>query len=180
MSPADFSPNEAGLNLAALGRRLLRYDLIGKVDLSGVVQDTLLDAHTAGAEFPADRPAEGRAWLRRVFRRNLTDAVRRATARRRNATREVPLVGPADRLVADVSTPSGPAKRAEDTARLARALAALAADQARAVELRHLHGRTVDEIAAELGRSKGAVAGLLKRGLRALRERLADPDLPAP
>lgn len=178
--PPSSPPRDvAGLNLAALGRRLLRWDLLGKVDLSGVVQQTLLDAHAAGPRFPVADPAQRETWLRRVFRRNLTDSVRKATARRRDVTREVPLDDPAaplaGRLVSDASSPSGPVRRAEEVVRLARALAALPADQARAVELRHLRGRSVDEIAAEFGRSRVAVAGLLKRGLRSLREFLADP-----
>jgi RNA polymerase sigma-70 factor (ECF subfamily) len=175
-TPSAPSPDGLGLNLAALGRRLLRLDLVGKVDLSGVVQQTLLDAHTAGQTFPAADPAQRETWLRRVFRRNLTDSVRRATARRRDVTREVTLDDPAGRLVSDGSSPSAPARRAEEAARLKQALAALPADQARAVELRHLHGRSVEGIAAEFGRSKVAVAGLIKRGLRALRERMPDPD----
>ena len=168
------APDGPGANLAALGRHLLRWDLVGKIDLSGVVQQTLLDAHSAGDRFPATDSTQRWTWLRRVFRRNLTDSIRQATARRRDVTREVALDDTAGRLVSDESSPSGATHRADDLARLARALAALPADQARAVELRHLHGRSVEEIATEFGRSKMAVAGLIKRGLRTLRDLLSD------
>jgi RNA polymerase sigma-70 factor (ECF subfamily) len=176
--------DETWLYLAALGRCLLRYELVGKVDLSGVVQQTLLDAHLAGLTLSTPDPTRQRAWLTQVFERNLTDAVRRATAARRDATREVSLAGPAGPdefplaglLAADGSSPSGRASREEEVARLARALIRLPIDQRRAVELRYLHDRSVGEIADALGRSKAAVAGLLKRGLRQLRELLADTD----
>ena len=178
-TPPVSAPDQLFTELRALGRAHLRYELVGKVDLSGVVQETLLDAHNAGTAFPAAAPTQRAAWLTRVFRRNLTDIVRKVTAVRRDATREVSFDaphGPAAGLPSDASSPSAPVRRAEDAARLTAALAALPEDQARAVELRHLHGRPVGEIAGLMGRTPAAVAGLLKRGLRALRDRLAEPD----
>jgi RNA polymerase sigma-70 factor, ECF subfamily len=179
------SPTDDTLRqLAALGRAQLRSSLVGKVDLSGVVQQALLDAHAAGDKFPAGDPAQARAWLTAAFLHKLTDAIRWATAWRRDARRDVPIDVSAgsnaapliDLLPADASTPSGRAVRAEEAGVLARALAGLNPDQRRAVEWRYLHGRSVREIADALGRSKEAVAGLLKRGLEQLRGRLADPD----
>jgi hypothetical protein len=40
------------------------------------------------------------------------------------------------------------------------------------IELRHLRGHTVPEVAAQVGKTRAAVAGLLRRGLIGLRERL--------
>ncbi|HVK10203.1 MAG TPA: sigma-70 family RNA polymerase sigma factor, partial [Gemmataceae bacterium] len=161
----------------------LRSYLQGKVDLSGVVQQTLLDAHTAGAKFPAGDPVQARSWLAAVFRNRFSDAVRRTLRKKSDVRREVPLdacPGPdaaplADRLPADGSTPSERAARSEQADRLARALAGLRPDQRQAVELHYLHGQTVEQVAAALGKSKMAVAGLLKRGLQDLRGRLTDP-----
>ena len=56
--------------------------------------------------------------------------------------------------------------------RLARALDSLAQNHRRVVELHHLQGATLAEIARELEISKAAVAGLLHRGLKALRAEL--------
>jgi DNA-directed RNA polymerase specialized sigma24 family protein len=44
------------------------------------------------------------------------------------------------------------------------------------VELRHLSGGTVGEVADQMGRSKEAVAKLLLRGVARLRQLLTDPD----
>jgi DNA-directed RNA polymerase specialized sigma24 family protein len=40
------------------------------------------------------------------------------------------------------------------------------------VELRHLRGRSVGDVAREMGRTRAAVAGLLRRGLEGLRQHL--------
>ena len=77
-------------------------------------------------------------------------------------------------MAADQSSPSGRAERHEELLRLAAALTALPDDQRRAVEMHHLEGRPLAEVAAELGRSKGAVAQLLFRGLKKLRELMGD------
>lgn len=56
--------------------------------------------------------------------------------------------------------------------RLAEAVKQLPDAQRRAVELHHLEGRSLAEIADALGTTKPAIAGLLHRGLKALRARL--------
>ena len=58
--------------------------------------------------------------------------------------------------------------------RLAAALEGLPDAQREAVRLHYWHGWTVAQVAEHLGRSPAAVAGLLKRGLRQLRERMND------
>jgi RNA polymerase sigma factor (sigma-70 family) len=56
-------------------------------------------------------------------------------------------------------------------------LAQLPADQRTAVELRHVKGLPLEEIARLLERSKGAVAKLLFRALARLRILLKDQNL---
>ena len=58
----------------------------------------------------------------------------------------------------------------ETAVRLAQALATLPPDQHEAVRLRHLEGWSMQQLTAHFGRSETAVAGLLKRGLRGLRD----------
>ena len=183
--PATTDPDDLRPYLTNLGRARVRPSLVERVDLCGVVQDTLLDAHAAGATFPAGDPVRGRVWLTRSFLRNLVDTIRHVTAARRDVRRELPLdhrpapAGSAlgDLLPAPHSTPSTRAARAEEAGRLARALAALRPDQRLAVEWRYLHGRSVGQIADGLGKSKEAVAGLLKRGLEELRALLPAPEV---
>ena len=79
-------------------------------------------------------------------------------------------------LQAMAGSPSRSVARAEEVTRLAEALAALPDDQRQAVEMHHLEGLRFAEIAARMGRSKTSVAGLVFRGVRALKARLADQD----
>ena len=52
---------------------------------------------------------------------------------------------------------------------MAESLSMLPEPQRRAIELHHLEGKPLAEIADLLGSTKGAVAGLLHRGLKTLR-----------
>jgi RNA polymerase sigma-70 factor (ECF subfamily) len=150
----------------------------GKIDLSGVVQQTLLEAGAVADEWGAWTTARRAAWLRRALAHNLTDEVRRLTAGARDVGRErsieQALAESSARieawLAADESSPSARAARHEDLVRLASALAGLPDDQRRAVELHHLRGLPLTDTAAAMGKSTQAVVGLLFRGLRRLRE----------
>ena len=62
--------------------------------------------------------------------------------------------------------------RHEQLVGLTKALARLPEDQQRAVELHHLKGLPLADVAKQLGRTKGAVAALLFRGLKKLSESL--------
>jgi RNA polymerase sigma-70 factor (ECF subfamily) len=53
-------------------------------------------------------------------------------------------------------------------------MACLPPDQRQVVELHHLKGMSLAEVAALMGRSRPAVAGLLFRGLNKLRDLLQD------
>src|SRR5205823_5434891 len=77
-------------------------------------------------------------------------------------------------LAADQSSPSQQAMRQEQLLALANALTQLPADQRQAVELHHLQGCPLAEVAGHMGRSKGAVAALLFRGLQSLRRLMGD------
>jgi RNA polymerase sigma-70 factor (ECF subfamily) len=64
--------------------------------------------------------------------------------------------------------------RTEAGIRLQQAIDELPDHQREAVRLRHLQGWSLAQIAALLDRSEVAVAGLLKRGLRRLRDGLRE------
>jgi RNA polymerase sigma-70 factor (ECF subfamily) len=163
--------------LHLLARMQLSPQLQSKLDASDVVQEALLKAHQAEEQFRGRTDAEQAAWLRQILLRTLTDAVRRFGAQARDLHLERSLDESSARLeqwlAANHSSPSEAAMRQEDLLRLADALARLPPDQRTAVELMHLKGLSVDEIGQRMGRSPYAVGGLLRRGMRKLREILA-------
>jgi RNA polymerase sigma-70 factor (ECF subfamily) len=166
--------------LCLLARLEVSPRLRATIDLSGVVQQTLLDAHKA----PTRRRSEAQtaAWLRAILVHNLADEARRRSAGKRDVSRERSLEAAIERsasrlegwLAAEQSSPSQRAIREEELMMMVEALAGLPDSQRRAVELHHLEGMSLAEIAGELGVTKAAVAGLLHRGLKSLRATLAN------
>jgi len=151
--------------------------LRGKIDLSGIVQQTLLEAHQAHEEV-IDLPSDERvAWLRRILAHNLVDEVRKLTSDKRDARRERSLQAAIEHsserleewIASAESAPSARLDRQERAVRLAEALGRLPEAQREAIVLQHWHEWSLAEIAAHMGRTRTAVAGLLKRGLSQLR-----------
>src|SRR5262249_50895300 len=182
-------PESGGLSLERFRRYLevlaqVQVDprLRGKLDPSGVVQQTLLEAHRALTQTEGWGDEQRLAWLRRILANNLTDEIRKLTTQGRDALRERSLDAALEQssarlerwLAADQSSPSLPAQRHEQALRLADALAQLPEAQREALILQHWHNWPIAEIGRHLGRSPPAVAGLLHRGLQRLRELLAE------
>jgi len=153
-----------------------------KLDPSDIVQQTLLDAYRERDRFRGRTDAEMAAWLRRLLTCNLADARRALGRAKRDAARERSLEQALDAssarieafLAAEQSSPSQRAVRNESVRRLAEALARLPEANRQALVLRHLQGRSLAAISAELGQTPTAVAGRIKRGLSELRSVLAD------
>jgi RNA polymerase sigma-70 factor, ECF subfamily len=166
------------LRILALQQVGLRFQ--GKVDLSGIVQETLWEAHR---ELEGGCHVDGGKrlpWLRRILSNNLTDAVRRMAADKRNVGREVSLQVSIEqssmRLEAWLAQEDAPHHKLEQEERvlqLVDALGKLPDAQREALTLHYWTGWTLVQIAAHLGRSREAVAGLLKRGLRQLRSEMS-------
>jgi RNA polymerase sigma-70 factor (ECF subfamily) len=171
-------PVEYRSYLACLARLQVDPGLRVKLDLSGVVQQTLFEAgRDQPGEYAGWSAKQQKAWLRRLLGHNLQDALRHAGAAKRGWDREQSLDAALDAssaglehlLAGDQSSPSQKAVRAEDLARLADALARLPEPQQQAIESVHLKGRSLAETATDMDRTKGAVAALLYRGLQQLR-----------
>jgi RNA polymerase sigma-70 factor, ECF subfamily len=166
--------------LGLLARLQIDPRLRGRIDLSGVVQQTLFEAHQVLREGDNHTPEQRLAWLRKCLAHNLTDELRKLKTEMRDVRRERSLEAAMQnssiRLQAWVAasdpSPSAHVVREEEAVRLAAALAALPEAQRDALVLQHWHGWKVAEIAEHLGRTRIAVAGLLKRGLAKLREEL--------
>jgi RNA polymerase sigma-70 factor (ECF subfamily) len=168
--------------LLLLARVHLDPRLVRKLDASDVVQQTLLEAYEQRGQFRGQNEAELAAWLRQILVHNLADALRGFRRAKRNVARERSLEDAIDRssarlevwISAEQSSPSQQAMQHERAVCLANALAELPDSQREALVLQHWHGRSLAEIAEQLGRSPTAVAGLLKRGLKQLRVLLQD------
>jgi len=168
--------------LCTLARLQLPNGLRSKLDPSDVVQQTLLTAHEKLDQFRGRSEAELRGWLRQILRNHLLGVHRRFRMVGRDVGREQsleslapdPSQAPSYRLSSDPSSPSQHASHQEDLRRLADALVQLPDDQRRAVELHHLKGLSVAQVADSLGRGQSAAVGLLFRGLRKLRQLLDD------
>jgi RNA polymerase sigma-70 factor (ECF subfamily) len=164
--------------LGLLARLQIDSRLRGKVDLSGVVQQTLWEAFQALPALPSQDLDRKAAWLRQILANNLRDEVRKLGTAARNVKREQSLEAALDEslsgveawLAAEHSSPSQHAMRNEQMLHLAKSLGLLPDDQRLAIELHHLQGIPLAEVARQLNRSKGAVAALLFRGLKKLRE----------
>src|SRR5437763_1232807 len=156
--------------------------LRGKLDASDVVQQTLLEAHQAIESFRGNDTAAQAAWLRQILARNLANAVRDLTRAKRDVRKERALQTDLDAsasqlegwCAAEQSSPSQKLQRHERALQLAEALAQLPESQRAAVVLRHLQNMPLAQIAEQLGCTAAAVAGLLQRGLKNLRNALED------
>ena len=149
-----------------------------RVDASDIVQQTFLEAQRDFPNFRGSSERELAVWLRRMLENNVLEQVERHVgAQKRSIFREFSMddsgggdgVALRHALPSDLSSPSQRVMRGEASVRLAHALDKLPDGQREAVRLRHLEGWSLSQIAEHLDRSEVAVAGLIKRGLQALR-----------
>jgi RNA polymerase sigma-70 factor, ECF subfamily len=171
--------------LRLLARFQLDPRLRPRLDASDLAQQTLIQANAAFAQFSGG-DVELAAWLRQILARNLAHALRDHGRDRRDVGRERPL----EAILAESSarlecwlaagdpTPGEQAVRNEQALRLAEALGQLPEAQHEALVLEYWHGWSLEEIGRRLGRSRAAVAGLIKRGMKQLRTLLGGGEEP--
>jgi RNA polymerase sigma-70 factor (ECF subfamily) len=172
--------------LSLLARVQLDPRLRAKVDLSGIVQQTLLEVHQGMEQFTMQSPEQQMAWLRRILVNNLADEIRKLRTGKRNVLRERSLGEALHKsslrleasLAADTLSPSQQIEKQELWLQLAQALERLPEAQQEALVLQHWQGWSLAEIADHMGRTRAAVAGLLKRGLKQLREEMQHVNNP--
>lgn len=168
--------------LTLLARTYLSRRTAGRLDSSDIVQQTLLDAFAKRDQFSGANDAQLMAWLQQILKNNLLDALRDQQRDKRDIRRERSLEGAIEGsfshtdqwLAAVQSSPSQRAVKQEDLLRLSEALTELPEAQREAIVLHHLQGLKLAEVAAEMGRSEAAIAGLLFRGMTALHALLGE------
>jgi RNA polymerase sigma-70 factor, ECF subfamily len=152
-----------------------------KLDTSDVVQETLLRAHEAFAQFRGTTEREFVAWLRQILASRLEKQVRGycETGRRdlkleRNLAEQLDgsSMALSGALLAHDSSPSQRVSRREQAVLLADALESLPHDYRDVIILHHLQELTFAEVARRMHRSQGAVEKLWVRALGALRKSL--------
>lgn len=187
-------PSEAALvalavagDRAALERLLLAHydDLAKRIDsklpprlqstqaVEDILQLTFMQAFRDIATFEQRTDAGFGDWLARIAENRLCDAIRhhdrpkhggdlrRVEDAARDDSRIVSLW---DWIAADDTAPASAAVRSEALQALQVALAALPEDQRAAIQMQQLEGKSVEETAAALGRTPGAIRGLVHRG----------------
>jgi RNA polymerase sigma-70 factor (ECF subfamily) len=152
-----------------------------KVDPSDIVQETFVRACANAAQFRGNTEAEQIAWLRTILTNVLLDETKKYGASKRNLQLDRSLQSSVDgsaaqlegMVAAQVASPSEHAVRIEQVLRLADAMEQLTDGERQAVQMHHLQGKPLAEIATALGRTKPAVASLLYRSMNKLRKSLA-------
>lgn len=150
------------------------------IDEDDLMQVTYIEAVMRFRGFTTGGVSGFLAWLTRLAENNLIDAVRAMEADKRPDPRKRVRGGPnADSMAQLVellgmtyTTPSRMAARDEANAALDRSLTKLPGVYEKVIRLYDLEGRTVEEVAAEIGRSAGAVYMLRARAHERLRELL--------
>ena len=168
--------------LTLLARLQIDRRLQAKFGASDIVQETILEAYQTQEQFRGKTDGTLAAWLRKILAHNMADAGRA----HRRAKRTIDLERSLEQglahastclvkiLPARQSTPSRRLMRAEESIRLVTALARLPDAQRQAIELHHLKEMSLKDAATQLDRSAAAVAGLLHRGLKKLRDLMGE------
>ena len=165
--------------LTVLAKRYLDHRLRGRLDEADVVQVTFMEAQRDLPSFRGQHIEELLGWLRHILRNNVSSAHQRHLyTQKRSAGREVSN-SPTDSRPAftdlapsETTSPSQRLMRDEAAVFLANCLEELPETQREALRLRYVEGLSLKQIAETMEKTEMAAAGLLKRGLQALRSRM--------
>lgn len=161
--------------LLTLAEAMISSTLRGDLEASDLVQQTLLEAHCNAEQLALVSQSAFFSWLRSALNHNMLDAVKHLKAQKNDVRRrvrasdlEASFIRLEQVLVADETSPSEVVQRNEQVCTMLSALQTLPDNQKRAVIMKHLNGRSLREIAEELGLSEPAAAGVLHRGRQQL------------
>jgi RNA polymerase sigma-70 factor, ECF subfamily len=167
----QFAPQQHADYVNLLARFWLSQAAPQDFDPSDIVQDVLLAAHARHEQFRGQTEAQYKAWLRQITRNQVIDALKK----RRLPQQAIWQVQDASRwteqwLADGATSVVGRAARDELLSILAETLGRLTEPSREAIILHYLQQLPLQEIAGRMGRSVPSVAGLLRRGLAALRD----------
>lgn len=176
--PAIVAQYEPYLRMLARTQHRKAYQ--AKVGASDIVQQAMLQAVQGLDGFRGQTEAEFRGWLRQILARHLChldrDMHRDKRDVRREQSMEKKLAQSSLRLegllAADDPTPSKHVALGEQVLQVVSAVERLPEAQREAIRLHYLEGMKLSEVAERIDKSSGAVAGLLHRGMKALRQDL--------
>jgi len=148
----------------------------GGTSPSDIVQDTAEHAFRQFSKFKGATQGEWFAWLHTIFHNQATDLVRSAQRQKRAVPGTVSMdSSEALEAPSPHKSPSQATAHQEEWRQLLAHLFQLPDDQRDAIWLCHLKELPVAEVAQLMGKTEGSVAGLLQRGLRALRTHMGEP-----
>jgi RNA polymerase sigma-70 factor, ECF subfamily len=163
--------------LQMVAEREMPDQLRGRVDASDVVQQALLKAWQGESEFDGETSEQRLAWLRVIVKNTIRDHQRRliGTVKRGSGREQISCdafaagdPGLSQHAVARDPTASGQFVQAEQWNSLVDSLCDLSEEQRLVIELRHIDGLSLPEIAKQLGKSEPATRMLWVRALRKL------------
>jgi RNA polymerase sigma-70 factor (ECF subfamily) len=161
--------------LVTLAEAMISPSYRGNIEASDLVQQTLMEAHTHARLLETFDEGPFFAWLRKALQNNLLDAVKRLNTQKNDVSRRVreseleeSFARLEQLLVRDETSPSQLVQRNEQIAIMLSALQGLPDNQRMAVIMKHLRGHSLKEVAASLGLSESATAGVLHRGRQQL------------
>ncbi len=169
--------------LRVLAKLSLDDRLRAKLDPSDIVQQTMLEAYRAISHYNGSTDAELAGWLRAILARNIADQLKYFTRAKRNIRieqsleRSIELSSYRMEIWQDARKRSDKSiMNSDEVILLADALARLPQDQRIAVEQYYLAEMPAYEVSNRLGRSEASIAGLLRRGLKRLRELMREDE----
>jgi RNA polymerase sigma-70 factor (ECF subfamily) len=158
--------------------RRLPSSIQGAVSSADVLQQTLIAVFQHVGQFNGDTPTSFFAWLKTIAERAVKDAHKFAQRKKRGAgfrqlhagrtPQASTLAHLAERLSCS-GTPSQSVARREAVQAVQVAIATLPDDYQQAVRLRYFDGKSVEQAADAMGRSPGAIRGMIDRAKEKLR-----------
>jgi RNA polymerase sigma-70 factor (ECF subfamily) len=154
------------------------------LDPDDILQDVFLDSFRSIGQFEIRSSGSLRAWLQAIAHHRVQDGLKSIRRTKRGGTfRQIDaLVSQSGRLINAVNllpearrSPSSSVARREVSQSILEIVGGLPADYRRAVELRILEGKSLDEVALIMGRTSRSIQGLIDRSKKKMREDLAIP-----